>query len=143
MHPLMRQRPQETEAIMPDRNGVCPLEELIRVIGGKWKVMILWHLLARTQRFGELRRLMPAVTQRMLTLQLRELERHGFVTRTEFAEMPPRVEYSATPLAEAMRTLLAAMHDWSKDHLPACHEAGSPESAEDRAISDVRLAPRT
>jgi DNA-binding HxlR family transcriptional regulator len=108
---------------MPDRDGVCPLEELIKVIGGKWKVIILWRVLAGPQRFGKLRRQMPGVTQKMLTQQLRELERDGFVTRTVFAEVPPRVEYSATPLAEEARALLRAMHDWAKDHLAACRPA--------------------
>src|SRR4051794_18793952 len=105
---------------MPDRDGVCPLEELIKVIGGKGKVIILWHVLAGPQRVGKLRRQMPGVTQKMLTQQLRELERDGFLSRTVFAEVPPRVEYAATPLADEIRSLLRAMHDWAKDHLPAC-----------------------
>lgn len=105
---------------MPVREGVCPLEELIKVIGGKWKVIILWHVLDGPQRFGQLRRQMPGVTQKMLTQQLRELERDGFVTRTVYAEVPPRVEYAATPLTEEARALLRAMHGWAKDHLPAC-----------------------
>lgn len=105
---------------MPDRDGICPLEELIKVIGGKWKVIILWRVLAGPQRFGELRRQMPGVTQKTLTQQLRELEQHGFLTRTVFAEVPPRVEYAATPLTTQARDLLRAMHDWARDHLPAC-----------------------
>jgi DNA-binding HxlR family transcriptional regulator len=108
---------------MPDMNGVCPLEELIKVIGGKWKVIILWRLQAGPQRFGQLRRQLSGVTQKMLTQQLRELEHDGFLTRTVFAEVPPRVEYAATPLAEKMGPLLQAMNEWSKANLPACSPA--------------------
>jgi DNA-binding HxlR family transcriptional regulator len=104
---------------MPDSNGVCPLEELIKLIGGKWKVIILWRVLAGPQRFGELRRQLTGVTQKMLTQQLRELEHDGLLTRTVFAEVPPRVEYATTPLGEQLRPLLLAMNDWGRDHLPA------------------------
>ncbi len=104
---------------MPDSNGVCPLEELIKLIGGKWKVIILWRVLAGPQRFGELRRQLTGVTQKMLTQQLRELEHDGLLTRTVFAEVPPRVEYATTALGEQLRPLLRAMNDWGRDHLPA------------------------
>ena len=105
---------------MPDSNGVCPLEELIKLIGGKWKVIILWRVLAGPQRFGELRRQLTGVTQKMLTQQLRELEQDGFLKRTVFAEVPPRVEYATTPLAQDLGSLLGAMNDWARDHLPSC-----------------------
>jgi DNA-binding HxlR family transcriptional regulator len=110
---------KETNGTSADEK-VCPLEELIKVIGGKWKVIILWHVLEGPQRFGQLRRFMPGVTQKMLTQQLRELEQDRFVTRTVFAEVPPRVEYAATELTRKLGDLLRAMHDWSRENLAAC-----------------------
>jgi DNA-binding HxlR family transcriptional regulator len=101
-----------------ETNGaICPLEELLKAIGGKWKVIILWHVARGPQRFGELRRRVSGVTQKMLTQQLRELEHDGFVTREVFAEVPPRVVYSATELTTQMRPLLLTMHDWAARHL--------------------------
>jgi DNA-binding HxlR family transcriptional regulator len=103
--------------LMPDRNGPCPLESLLGLIGGKWKIVLLWHVLPRAQRFRDLRRQVPGITQKMLTQQLRELERDGLVHRRVFAEVPPRVEYSATPLAGRLRPLLQAMDRWSRRYL--------------------------
>ncbi len=102
---------------MPDLNGFCPLEELLSRIGGKWKVIILWQVLDGLKRFGELRRQMPQVTQKTLTAQLRELERDGLLHRRVFAQVPPRVEYSATPLALSLGPILRAMHEWSVQNL--------------------------
>jgi DNA-binding HxlR family transcriptional regulator len=105
------------EQKMPDRNGICPLEELINLIGGKWKIILLWHIVDETKRFSQLRRQLTGITQKMLTQQLRELETDGLVSRKVFPEVPPRVEYSATPLTKEMRPLLEAMNEWSKKHL--------------------------
>ena len=80
----------------------CAVEAALRFIDGKWKGVILWHLLAETLRFNQLRRLLPSVTQRMLTNQLRELEQDGLVARRIYAQIPPKVEYSLT---ERGRTL--------------------------------------
>lgn len=105
---------------MPDRNDECPLERLIEVIGGKWKVIILWRVLEGATRFAELRRGMPGVTPRTLTRQLRELERDGLLLRRVFAEVPSRVEYSATPMARSLAPILRAMHSWSQTELMPC-----------------------
>ena len=90
----------------------CPVEVTLDAIGGKYKGMILYHLLEGTKRFGELRKLMPAVTQRTTTLQLRELESVGIVRREVYAGVPPRVEYSLTDLGRSLEPILRLMREW-------------------------------
>jgi DNA-binding HxlR family transcriptional regulator len=103
--------------------GTCPIEELIEVIGGRWKVFILWWLQDGAHRFTALKKKIPLITQKMLTQQLRELERDGFVARKVFSEIPPRVEYSPTPLALSLKGVLTAMCDWSSDHMAEVQQA--------------------
>ena len=100
-----------------DCNYGCPVEAALEVIGGKWKGVILYHLAEKTYRFNELRRLMPEVTQRMLTKQLRELETDGLVTRTVYAEVPPKVEYSMTTYGQTLQPVLGALQQWGHKHL--------------------------
>lgn len=87
------------------------------VLGGKWKLLILWHLHARTMRFNELKRAIGGVTQHMLTVQLRELEADGLINRRTYAEVPPRVEYALTPYAASLEPVWRAMADWGAAHL--------------------------
>ena len=94
----------------------CPVDFTLRMVGGKWKPLILHRLTSGTLRFGQLQRIMPQVTQRVLTLQLRELERDGLLTRTVFPEVPPRVEYALTPAAEKLMPILAQLGGWMHDH---------------------------
>ena len=93
---------------------VCPAEATIGVIGGRWKVPIIWHLFAGTRRFSELRRAMPAVTQKMLTRQLRELEEDGVVSRKVYPQVPPKVEYSLTDRGRSLKPVVEAMCRWAK-----------------------------
>jgi DNA-binding HxlR family transcriptional regulator len=95
-----------------DSRTLCTVEATMGVMGGRWKAVVLFHLLSGTKRFGELRRLLPRVTQRMLTLQLRELEEDGLVRRTVFAEVPPRVEYELTAFGRSLEPILMAMREW-------------------------------
>lgn len=96
----------------------CPIEVTIDVIGGKWKPLILQHLmLDERRRFNELRRLLPNVTQQMLTLQLRELEHHGIISRTIYAEVPPRVEYAITDLGRSILPVMMMMLEWGDAYL--------------------------
>lgn len=99
----------ESDQTAPRR---CFVEATLEVISGKWKPMILWNLIQGTKRFGELRKLIPGVTQQMLTMHLRELEQDGVVHRHVFAEIPPKVEYSATPLGRTLEPILGQMHHW-------------------------------
>jgi DNA-binding HxlR family transcriptional regulator len=89
------------------------------IIGGKWKGPILYYLLEGTKRFGELRRLFPEVTQRTLTMQLRQLEEHGVIERTVYAEVPPKVEYSVSPTGASLRPIIAMMKQWGSEYLRA------------------------
>jgi DNA-binding HxlR family transcriptional regulator len=97
--------------------GACPVETAINVMGGKWKPLILFYLLDGTKRFNALQRLMPQTTRRMLTQHLRELERDGIVHREVYREVPPKVEYSLTPLGRSMEPILAQMLAWGQQYL--------------------------
>lgn len=88
------------------------LRRALTLIAGKWKLEILWLLYHRTHRFGELQKTIPGVTQHMLTRQLRELEADGMVTRTVYAEVPPRVEYSMTQAAKALEPTIQSLMQW-------------------------------
>ncbi|HYC96758.1 helix-turn-helix domain-containing protein [Brevundimonas sp.] len=107
------------------RDGECVVDAALDVIGGKWKGMIVHQLLKGPLRFNTLRREVGDITQRMLTKQLRELEDDGLVSRTVYAEVPPRVEYRLTPGGAALGPVIAALRAWGEDHLraPATREA--------------------
>lgn len=94
----------------------CPVEATLELIGGKWKGIILYHLLDGKLRFSELKRLIPCVTQRMLTKQLRELEADGLVTRYVHAEVPPRVEYELTKEGKTLKSILHSLKKWGSNH---------------------------
>jgi DNA-binding HxlR family transcriptional regulator len=95
----------------------CPVEATLDVIGGKWKVLILFMLKERTLRFGELRQTIPGVSDRMLTQQLRELQAHGIVHREVYPEVPPKVEYSLTEYGKTLRPITELMCAWGKTHM--------------------------
>jgi DNA-binding HxlR family transcriptional regulator len=95
----------------------CSVEAAIEAIGGKWKGIILFHLTNETKRFNELKRLMPSVTQRMLTKQLRELESDGIVNRHIYAEVPPKVEYSLTDFGKTLLPILKELEIWGGQYL--------------------------
>ena len=96
----------------------CPVEATLDVIGGKWKVVILFHLTHDgTHRFAELRRKIPGVSERMLTQQLRELEEDGIVHREVYPEVPPKVEYSLTEYGRTLRPITEVMCEWGQRHM--------------------------
>jgi DNA-binding HxlR family transcriptional regulator len=93
-----------------------PAERALKVISGRWKASILYYLFSAPRRLSELKRLAPAASQKMLVQQLRELEAHGLVTRTVFAEVPPRVEYKATALGASLEPIVASLCAWGRAH---------------------------
>jgi len=95
----------------------CPMDTAINILSGKWKMSILWHLSKGVIRFNELQRLLQGITQKTLTLQLRELEGDGIIYRKVYPEVPPKVEYGLTKLGESMRPMLNSMCEWGKFYL--------------------------
>jgi len=95
----------------------CPVEGTLDVIGGKWKPLIIWFLRKRVLRFSDLRRSIPGITDVMLTKQLRELEQDGVIRRKVYSQVPPKVEYSLTPLGKTIIPLLDALCDWAIEHM--------------------------
>lgn len=93
----------------------CDVEATLSVIGGRWKPILICRLLSGRKRFGELCRLAPNATERMITLQLRELEADGVIKRTVYAEVPPRVEYEVTEYGRSLQPIIMAMQDWGSD----------------------------
>lgn len=94
----------------------CPVETTLMLIGDKWKVLILRDLMPGTRRFGELKKSIGNVSQKVLTAQLRDMEENGLVSRKAYAEVPPRVEYSLTELGRSLKPILDAMQDWGKGY---------------------------
>lgn len=99
----------------------CPVETTLTLIGDKWKVLILRDLLAGTKRFGELKKSIGSVSQKVLTTQLRAMEENGLLTRTVYAEVPPRVEYTLTALGKSLHPILDAMRDFGETYQNSQH----------------------
>ena len=104
----------------PDMMARCvPMASLQAVLGGKWKILILWYVsFYKVQRFGQLMRRLDGITQSSLTKQLRELEADGFLLRHDFHEVPPRVEYTLTDLGRSFISVLNVMKEWGDRNLP-------------------------
>lgn len=94
----------------------CPVETTLTLIGDKWKVLILRDLITGTKRFGELKKSIGSVSQKVLTAQLRDMEESGLVIRKVYAEVPPRVEYSLTELGQSLKPILDAMQCWGEEY---------------------------
>ncbi len=107
---------------MKKRATKCPAETTLSVIGGRWKTLILWQLFQGTRRFSELYRAMDGITQKMLAQQLREMEKDGIVNRRIFAQVPPRVEYSLTPMGRSLKPVVDAMCKWGAKQVIAMGE---------------------
>ncbi len=94
----------------------CPVATTVQLIGNKWKLLILRNLMARPWRFNELRKDLDGISQKVLTESLRSMESDGIIVRTVYAEVPPRVEYSLSPLGETLRPILDAMQAWGSEY---------------------------
>ncbi|MBD3881873.1 helix-turn-helix transcriptional regulator [Phormidium tenue FACHB-886] len=97
--------------------GTVFVQTTLQILGGKWKILILWHLKDTARRYSELKRLIPEITEKMLIQQLRELENDGIVQRTVFSEMPPKVEYSFTEYGRRLEPVLQTLCRWGEQHL--------------------------
>lgn len=111
----------------------CPVEGTLALIGGKWKGVLLWHLLEGTMRFNEMRRRLPNVTQRMLTNQLRELEADGFVIRTVYPVVPPKVEYRLSDRGRSLAPVILALKAWGEANLDTTGRMIAPPVPEEVA----------
>jgi len=100
----------------PKKEVGCPVESTLRVVGGRWKVLVLYHLFEGTMRFGELSRALKGISARTLTKQLRELEADGVLDRKVYQQIPPMVEYSLTAKGRELEPVLLAMHAWGERH---------------------------
>ena len=107
---------------MPD----CPIEMTLTLISNRWKVLILWDLLDGVKRFGELKKLLGGVSQKVLTANLRQMEEAGLLTRTAYAEVPPRVEYALTETGRSLRPVLEAMLEWGTRYKAGTVAAAGP-----------------
>lgn len=116
-----------------------PAERALKVISGRWKASILHYLFSSPRRLSELRRLAPSASQKMLVQQLRELEAHGLITRTVFAEVPPRVEYTTTPLGASLEPIVLSLCEWGRAHAA---ELGESDRIEDCAVDPTLEKPR-
>ncbi len=116
----------------------CDVEATLSVIGGRWKPILVCHLLHGRKRFGELRRLTPNATERMITLQLRELEADGVLSRHVFAEVPPRVEYEVTDFGRSLGPILEQMMEWGAafKQRRSAEEAAEASACEAEAAAD-------
>ncbi|MEK3786441.1 winged helix-turn-helix transcriptional regulator [Paenibacillus sp. FSL K6-1230] len=99
----------------PNEEG-CPVAYTLDIIGGKWKGILLYHMIEQPVRFNEFRRICPTITQRMLTLQLRELEQDGIVHREVYHQVPPKVEYSLTSFGQTLIPIIMKMKEWGEQH---------------------------
>ncbi|WP_409509356.1 transcriptional regulator HypR [Bacillus spizizenii] len=105
----------EKKNIYPNKEG-CPVEFTLDVIGVKWKGILLYHMIDGKKRFNEFRRICPSITQRMLTLQLRELEADGIVHREVYHQVPPKVEYSLTEFGRTLEPIVLQMKEWGESN---------------------------
>ena len=119
MSKLTKQQTAEAywSSVNPERSLICPVRTTLNVLGGKWKLLFPSYLLDEPRRYGELRRLMPEITEKMLIQELRELETDGIVARTVHQTVPPRVDYSLTEQGQRVRPVFAELLGWGMQYL--------------------------
>ena len=114
MYGILETNRQEDGVVNEKTLPACPVETTLTLISDKWKVLIIRDLLPGTKRFGELRKSIGSVSQKVLTTQLRQMEERGLLTRTVYPEVPPRVEYALTEMGHSLEPVLEAMRDWGE-----------------------------
>ena len=114
MYGILETNRQEDGVVNEKTLPACPVETTLALISDKWKVLIIRDLLPGTKRFGELKKSIGSVSQKVLTTQLRQMEERGLLTRTVYPEVPPRVEYALTELGHSLEPVLEAMRDWGE-----------------------------
>ncbi|MGG0904482.1 winged helix-turn-helix transcriptional regulator [Bacillus subtilis] len=127
----MRNRKLGIDYSSDDFEG-CPVETTLDIIGGKWKGILLYHLIDGKKRFNEFRKLYPKITQRILTLQLRELERDGVIHREVYKQVPPKVEYSLTEFGRTLEPVILHMKDWGEKYKDRIDKLEAARKAEDK-----------
>ncbi len=123
----MEERKRDVAQEQPSKG----IEATLSVLGGKWKILLLWHLMNAPRRYGQLRRLIPDITEKMLIQQLRELEADGIIGRNIFEEVPPKVEYFLTPYGKSLEPALHILCYWGDTHLENIQEQKNKASKED------------
>lgn len=126
---------------MNKKSVSCHVETTFGVIGGKWKVLVIYHLRSGVKRFNELHRALAGISHRTLVKQLRELEKHGIVNSKVFPQIPPKVEYSLTRKGRDLEPVLEAMHDWGATR-SKIERVVLGESLDGRAARETRRALR-
>jgi len=119
------------------RLPALPVERALKVISGRWKVVILFYLFEGTKRLSELKRLVPNISQKMLIQQLREMEEHGLVLREIYRQVPPRVDYTATELGLSLRPVIVSLCDWGRLHAVELGELEELEQLENCAFASA------
>lgn len=129
---------------MAKKSVSCPVETTLGILSGRWKVMIIHQLLEGTKRFNQLQRELTGITHRTLAKQLREMEQQGLIARHDYREIPPRVDYTLTPLGLTLRDILQAMHVWAEKHggeIPRRKPPrGERAGAEESSLASARAA---
>jgi DNA-binding HxlR family transcriptional regulator len=114
----------------------CGLDSVLEVVGGKWKSLVIWELQEHPRRFGELRRIVDGISEKVLIQQLRELEADGIVHRKQYNEVPPKVEYSLTPFGQSLNDALVPLCDWGEENMSRIEASRcAAESAQESAIA--------
>lgn len=100
-----------------DKSVSCPIDFTIDIIGGKWSIWILWTLQDRTSRFGELKKSIPGITEKMLIQQLKKFEKYNIISRKVYSQVPPKVEYTLTENGQSLKTIIQLIKQWGDEHL--------------------------
>lgn len=129
MTTLKKENAESCLSALEDGKEICPMVLVNKILSGKWKILILWYLCTGPLRFGDIKRKLPNVTQKMLTTQLRSLEDDKLIYRKVYAEVPPRVEYGLTEVGKMIKPVLLSMHDYGNEYMDYMNEDNELDKA--------------